>query len=188
MSNKTLTELGLKYSTDKATYHDFTDFYNEYLYPIKDEIKSLLEIGIHSGSSLRMWRDYFLNAQIYGIDIDPNTLFIEKRIITYDCSQIDFYKLDILFEKKSIDIIVDDGSHITSHQIKSFMHMSKFIKSGGFYILEDLHTSYMPSWIDSEFTAIEFLETLDKSIYNIDFINLFCHPYKESITSIIKFK
>ena len=184
----TLTKLGLKYNTDKATYHDFTDFYALYLEENRYKVESLLEIGIYNGASLRMWEEYFPNADIYGIDIDKNTLFNTARINTYECSQVDFKKLNILFEEQSLDIIVDDGSHMITHQIKSFKHMIKFLKPNGTYILEDLHSSYMRSYIDNEVTTIEFLKNIDKYKYGIDFIEFFHHPVKESITSIIKFK
>lgn len=41
-----LTEIGLKYGTDKALYHGFTDFYHEHLAPRKEAIHRVLEIGV----------------------------------------------------------------------------------------------------------------------------------------------
>ena len=40
------------------------------------------------GASLRVWRDYFYNAEIYGADIDK-TNFSEKRIKTFFVDQLD---------------------------------------------------------------------------------------------------
>ena len=48
MNKLTLTEIGIKYGTDKATYHNFTDFYQAELQGM--EIKTILEIGILNGS------------------------------------------------------------------------------------------------------------------------------------------
>ena len=41
------------------------------------------------GASLRVWRDFFPNAKIYGGDIDKETLFIEDRISTYYVDQFE---------------------------------------------------------------------------------------------------
>ena len=188
LNNLSLTDIGIKYGTDKATYHNFTEFYEEYFNHIRDKIESVLEIGIYTGSSLRMWKEYFFNAQIYGIDIDKNRLFKEDRIETYESSQIDFNRIYDIFNGKTIDIIIDDGSHIMSHQIKSFFYLRNFLKSGGFYIIEDLHTSYMYEFIDTKITTLDFLNNINKNQYNIDYIKIFRNPRKESITSIIKFK
>ena len=184
----TLTQLGLKFQTDKATFHHFTGFYDVMLNDIRNNVDSLLEIGVYAGASLRMWEEYFTQATIYGIDIDPRVLFSTDRIKTFLCSQTDFRKMDSLFKDGSIDIIVDDGSHIISHQINSFLYMKKFLKPKGIYILEDLHTSYMPAYIDSEVLTIDFLKNIDKERYNIDDILFFHYPNQLSITSIIKFK
>ena len=34
------------------------------------------------GASLRVWKDFFSNAKIYGSDIDKDILFNEDRIFT----------------------------------------------------------------------------------------------------------
>lgn len=188
MQHESLTQLGLKFQTDKATYHHFTDFYDKELISIKNNVDSVLEIGIDTGASLKMWEAYFTQATIYGIDVKEWVLFSTDRIKTFLCSQIDFTKIDSLFKEKSIDIIIDDGSHITSHQIKSFQNITKLLKPKGIYILEDLHTSYVPGYIDTEITTIDFLKSIDRDRYNIDDI-LFCYNNNnESITSMIKFK
>jgi tRNA G46 methylase TrmB len=68
-----LTKLGIKYMTDKAYFHSFTEFYNNYFYQFQklDNI-NILEIGIGGGGSLRMLNEFFPNANIYAIDINTN--------------------------------------------------------------------------------------------------------------------
>jgi hypothetical protein len=39
------------------------------------------------------------------------------------------------------DIIIDDGSHQMADQQLTFYYLSKVLKKGGIYIIEDLHTS-----------------------------------------------
>jgi hypothetical protein len=41
-----------------------------------------------------------------------------------------------------VDIVLDDGSHQTKHQIESFKILFPEMSEGGLYMVEDLHTSY----------------------------------------------
>ena len=70
--------------------------------------------------------------------------------------------------------------------------MIKKLKPGGFFIVEDLHTSFMDWAKDSEVTAFDFLKNLDKDLYDIEFVEFFhCLDEKynvDCITSIIKKK
>jgi hypothetical protein len=142
----TLKSLGKKYKTDKVdgehTYKNlsYCDIYENYFSGIRDKVTKFVEIGIKDGNSLRMWKEYFPNATIYGIDIDPRCKnFEEERII---CLIGDQNCETFLNEVKNIigeyDILLDDGSHITSHQIKSYSNC----KYNGYYIIEDLRCSY----------------------------------------------
>ena len=70
---KTLNEIGLEHKTDKSTMtHCYLDIYESYLGKWRDKEFTLLEIGVAAGNSLRMWREYFTKAHIYGIDINPD--------------------------------------------------------------------------------------------------------------------
>lgn len=149
-----LTEIGLKYGTDKATYHNFTDWYEEKLSVISP--KTILEIGVKEGSSLKMWRDYYGNSVVIGIDINK-PIVIENAI----CLQLDgtnemgFTKT---FSNIKFDLIIDDGSHFTSHQMASFNFLfEKYLASNGIYILEDLHTSFLSEYIDTKITTYDWL-------------------------------
>jgi len=48
----------------------FLEVYTHHFEARRKEIKSVLEIGVQYGGSLKMWRDYFPNAQITGLDIN----------------------------------------------------------------------------------------------------------------------
>ena len=41
------------------------------------------------------------------------------------------------------DIIIDDAAHFWRHQIEAFHFMFPLLNPGGFYSIEDLHTSYL---------------------------------------------
>jgi hypothetical protein len=94
MKNKLLQELGLKYGTDKASHMfrgiSYLDIYDRHFYEIRDSVKSFVEIGILNGKSLLMWREYFPNATIVGIDINPECKSYEsERIKIYIGDQND---------------------------------------------------------------------------------------------------
>src|ERR1051325_11492314 len=67
-----LAWLAAVYGTDKgATMHRYVDLYEKYLAPRRRTATAVLEIGVHQGASLRMWRDYFPHAEIVGLDVEP---------------------------------------------------------------------------------------------------------------------
>jgi predicted O-methyltransferase YrrM len=69
-----LTMLGIKYNCDKSYFHNYTPFYEKFFKTLKYNDINILEIGVNYGASLLMMKDYFPNAHIYAIDIDPNTI------------------------------------------------------------------------------------------------------------------
>jgi|SRR6266850_1288043 len=144
-----LCELALKYGTDKTPYwnnctgHCYTPFYEDLLRG--REIKNILEIGICTGASLRMWEEYFPEAKIWGIDIDPNVLFDTDRIKTFQCDAGDEDDL-MKFEESvgldwadfDLDLIIDDGSHLVKDQIIAARWMIPTLSEKGLYVIEDV--------------------------------------------------
>ena len=162
---KQLSELAKNFTTDKAVgLHDYTEVYDSYFDPIKDDKINFLEIGIANGGSLNLWEAYFKNANIIGLDINPECIKHEGgRKKVYIGSQTDEVMLwKIYNENKPLSVIIDDGSHRWDHQIKTFVAVFPWLKSGGLYFIEDLHTSYVnPSeWSFGDCTAINYLKTL----------------------------
>lgn len=135
-----LHELGVKYNTDKSFEHNFCEKY-EKLLPTK--IDTLVEIGILDGGSLNMWAEYYKDAKILGYDIlDKKDLTFLPNITTSILDQGNLEQLlQLSKELNDIDVIIDDGSHVIEHQIKTFETLFNSLKSDGIYILEDLHTS-----------------------------------------------
>lgn len=135
-----LAELGERYKTDKFN-HGYLPLYEKYLQG--REIRSVLEIGVLDGRSLRMWRQRFPHAQIYGLDIEPDC---QKRaghhIKVYTGSQDDPAVLaEIIEDSRGFDVVVDDGSHVNSLTIKSFVHLWPHTRQ--LYVIEDLACSYV---------------------------------------------
>lgn len=203
----TLSELGKKYNTDKYYLHNFCDFYERNL---KKDIKILWEIGILDGASLRMWSEYYPNAKITGFDIDDKSqLDFESKVETVILDQSDIYQLTDLSKTKDVDIIIDDGSHIIRHQIMTFEVLFDSLKSGGQYVIEDLHTStglWSTYGFENNKGTLQYLNDIitynfpknypgqirtDKVVENIANINIFTNMGTDkgrSITAIIEHK
>ena len=146
---KTLDEIALASGTDKHSLsHNYTCYYEIFLEPIRNDHINLLEIGIDKGNSLRLWKEYFPNAEIHGIDIIDCSEHADDRIIIHVADQS---KEDELFRfgqrfPQYFDIIIDDGSHQSGDMILSFEILFSYLKSGGIYVIEDLLCAYDSRW------------------------------------------
>ena len=141
----TLDALGLKHGTDKASnHHNYLGFYERFLRDMRDDHMRVLEIGVHGGASVRMWEEFFPNATIVGVDIDPTCLrHASGRISIELLDQSDLAALARLIRGYApFGLIVDDGSHVWAHQITSLRTLYPHVQPGGTYVLEDLDTSY----------------------------------------------
>lgn len=140
---KTLDEIGLNYNSDKSsTFHNYLSLYDKYLSQERFGKNEILEIGILNGDSLNILRDYFENSNIHGIDIEDKKHLISNRIHIYQGNQEDRKFLN-MFDSDMFNLIIDDGSHKMSHQQISIGILFTKLKSGGIYIIEDLHTSLL---------------------------------------------
>ncbi len=146
-----IDKLGLKYNTDKSSrIHDYLRFYEFYLTKFKENNFTLLELGVgpenNKGKSLFTWRDYFSNANIIGVDIRTDAKSIETDRVTVEignCASLNFLS-ELAIKYPSNKIVIDDASHVWSHQILAFEKLFPTVESGGIYIMEDIHTSFLP--------------------------------------------
>ena len=156
---KTLEELIEFYGSDKNA-SNYTEAYTHFFNSIKDDINSVLEIGLGTivvgakssmhdwkstyvgeykpGASLRAWQDYFPNAKIYGGDIQPDTQFEDTRIKTYLFNSQNGVEVNRNLNDLTFDIIIDDGDHDAISQIKTFYNLIGRVNQNGFYIIEDI--------------------------------------------------
>jgi hypothetical protein len=113
----------------------------------------VLEVGIYSGGSLDMWREYFgEKAQIYGADIQPSCRAYESartQVFIGDQADPDFWQYFIR-KVPRLDVVIDDGGHQTSQQIPTLEALFPHLQPGGVYICEDVHDPFNPflSYID----------------------------------------
>lgn len=154
--NGELTQIGAAANTDKATFHNFTPIYERFLFDKKATLQTIIEVGVFEGGSMKMWDMYFTGAKLLlGLDITMEKVKPEiqysSRVHLEVCDPTNPPQLEPMMNKYSItpgsvDLIIDDASHIVSHQIVNLFNMWKYVKSGGMYIIEDVHTS-VPSLI-----------------------------------------
>ena len=108
---------------------------------------------MHKGASLLLWRDYFPEGEIVGIDIRLSDGFDPgERIRVYEGSQADTAFLTRVAAEAApggFDIIIDDASHIGALTKTAFWHLfENHLKPGGIYAIEDWGTGYLDDWPD----------------------------------------
>jgi len=140
-------------------YHGYTRYYERIFKAIRKSSVRLLEIGVEKGRSMKMWQQYFSEAEhVYGIgygnfqttpsqecDSNAATRVNSKTGCTiYKGDQSDVKFLNHFIKKTggNFDVIIDNGSHVPSHQLVSFETLWPAVKPGGIYIVEDIETNW----------------------------------------------
>jgi len=119
----------------------YFDIYHRHFAGFRDREVHVLEIGIYSGGSLRMWREYFgPKARIYGVDIEPGCKAFEDdstKVFIGDQEDRDFWKR---FKEQvpRLDIVIDDGGHISKQQVVTLEELLPHVRPGGIYLCEDV--------------------------------------------------
>jgi hypothetical protein len=145
-----LARLATVFGSDKEGTHHYTEHYDRHFRHLRHSRINILEIGIGGyddpdvgGGSLRMWKAYFPRAHVFGIDIYDKSPHDERRIKTFQGSQVDeAFLRRVASEMGTIDIVIDDGSHINGHVIETFRILFPLLSDTGIYAVEDLLTSY----------------------------------------------
>ena len=147
--------------TNVHKWHHYFDIYTRHFEPYRSKPIKMLEIGVFRGGSLRMWKKFFhSDSVIVGIDIDKSCQQYEvadQQVFVRIGSQADPEFLSAVNEDFGpFDIILDDGSHKTYDQRVSFISLFRdALKDGGCYMVEDMHTNYWTSHVDTPQTFIE---------------------------------
>jgi len=148
---RSLNTIALSKGTDKSSeIHNYCVKYEKWLPFNQLEPLTILEIGVLHGESLSTWREYYPNATIIGIDIEPSCKQYEtpdKKVFVEIGSQDDADFLKEVAQKWGpFDMVLDDGSHINRHVIKSFNILIDHVKPEGIYVIEDTCTAYWEEW------------------------------------------
>ena len=168
-----------KTGTDKRTndegqniYHGYTDTYYQLFANEKYEYQDILEIGVQSGASHLMWEEFFPNATIYGIDLGTDPLYknvSNDRIKILLADQTDKGTILEYFKNITFNVVIDDGSHLSKHHQQSFRFLWPKVKSGGYYIIEDLATCYDRRFRETDDMGSSTLYWLESMQYNQPF-------------------
>jgi hypothetical protein len=151
-----LSSLFASHGSDKDR-NGYSSLYNALFLPLKDAPVTLLEVGVGTmipgvnssmkfympdsyqpGASLRAWRDFFQNGEIHGVDVAPDCLFSEPRITTHLCDSTDPAACSAWAQRRSFDVVIDDGSHWGEHQLATLRNLWPSVKLGGYYVIEDV--------------------------------------------------
>ena len=178
VNKDSLENLFSHYGSDKADIlkkinkqgHGFSKFYIQNLNNLKKKDIKILEIGSYAGASAAAFAKYFENSKIYCFDVNISKFnFYSKNINVYGLdinNKNSLYKIlnKITLQTNSnfFDIIVDDGSHNLSDILFSLNNLFKFVKKGGFYIIEDFK---FPNYYDYNKNIDHML--IDKVIENL---------------------
>ncbi len=145
-----LHELGEANSTDK-TIHRYLPHYEQRFQEKRGEPITLIEIGVMKGGSLRMWRDYFADGQIFGIDVVPESQYTEDRIKCFLGPQEDRgFLRGVIDVTGPLDFIIDDGGHKAIQHVASFGALWEHVKPGGWYCIEDCFSIFNDCWTQPE--------------------------------------
>ncbi len=139
--------------TDKNTLHSYLPLYQQLLVSKKETAKNVLEVGIFHGGSIKLWNDFFVNANVYAIDVIPihavwDGIKNNGKIILHasqDAYNEDFVNSNFLSKNIKFDFMLDDGPH-TLESMKQFIRLySKIMTDDGILIIEDVQAW---EWID----------------------------------------
>ena len=141
--------------TDKNTWHSYLPLYDKLFIAKKETAKNVLEVGICSGGSIKLWSDYFTNATVHALDVmHIDSVWgelkkNERRIVLHtstDAYNVDFFKRTFLDNTNmKFDLMLDDGPH-TLESMKAFIRMySRLIADDGILVIEDVQAW---DWID----------------------------------------
>ena len=183
-TNPKLTELMNYYGSDKGNknnHHNYSEYYSELFFNKRKEVKNFLEIGLgtndiniasnmgENGSplaSLKAWRDFFENANIYGADIDKKILKNENKIKTFYVDQTNPKTIEVMFKSFGVDkfdIILEDGLHEYKANICFFENSINYLSNNGVYIIEDVYFK----------DKIKFINYFEKTNYNYSIVDIY---------------
>ena len=189
INKDTLDELFHYYGSDKANIfkktqdqgHGFSEFYTQHFNHLKQKEIKILEVGSYAGASAAAFIKYFENCSVYCFDINISKfIFSSKKIHVYGLDVNNekelkkvLKKLDLESNSNFFDIIIDDGSHYLSDILFSLKTLFRYVKKGGFYIIEDFkHPNYYDQNRNIEHVLVDqVLKNLqEKRLFNSNII------------------
>ena len=138
----TLNDIGLLEGTDKSSsFHNYLNTYESLISTLRDSPIRIVEFGVGGGASIRTWRRYFKNAEIWAVDVVASTLKSIPESTHGVCGDVNDPEFWKLFTVSGFDLAIDDGDHHCESQIHTLNRMLTRMNPGGWYIVEDIHFS-----------------------------------------------
>jgi 23S rRNA U2552 (ribose-2'-O)-methylase RlmE/FtsJ len=165
---KEIEELFYISKNNSIKWKKYFEVYNEFFKPFRNKNITFVEIGIHNGGSLEIWKNYFgEKSRIIGIDVNPQCKIFEKdgyEIFIGNQSDPKFWH-NFFKEVGKVDIILDDGGHTNLDQIITTVNVVDKINDNGLLVIEDVHTSYIEEYNSNiKFSFINFTKELINKI------------------------
>lgn len=160
--NQKMLQTFQKHGSDKSSLHNYHCVYAG-LFDDPSQVKKVFEIGLGTnnpevissmgfhgtpGASLRAFREFFPNAEIYGADIDRRVLFQEDRIKTFFIDQLSDQSFADLPKEAftDLDLFIDDGLHSPDANLRSLFFGLQAVRPGGFVVIEDIRVEAVDIW------------------------------------------
>jgi hypothetical protein len=141
--------------SDKSTHHDYHEIYADIIFCSNKKISKVLEVGIGSndltvpqnmgedgvpGAALRAFSRIIPDADIFGADVDPNSLITEGNIKSHFVNQLDLSTFEELqrFVGKDIDLLIIDGLHTPRADLNTLLALYENVADNGFIVIEDI--------------------------------------------------
>lgn len=173
--------------------HSYADFVERIFSHCRLSVKNVFECGMGTnnpvlasnmtsngrpGASLRVWKEYFPNANIFGADIDKNILFSEDRIKTFFCDQTNINSIFDMWKNMEgieFDFMIDDGLHTFEAGVCLFDGSFHKLKDGGIYIIEDIKSA----------DIVKFLSYFSDRKFDFELVNLYRKNFTLGDNSLI---
>ena len=160
---RTFKEIALKSGSDKVTTHHYEFLYGQYLGPLRNSEINFLEIGLGCnmnygpGKSIILWKEFLPKATISVLEYNADCAqkFVSEVENLFIGDQSNFDVLNNIGKYGPYDVIVDDGGHSRKQQVNSLIGLWPYVKSKGYYVIEDIFTSFSPSYNDNPETAVD---------------------------------
>lgn len=173
--NKDLLNIFYQSKYYSLKFKNYFPIYENLFSKFRGKKITFVEIGVLSGGSLFMWKDYFgKDARIIGVELNPDAKKFEKEgfeIFIGNQSDENFWK-DFFGKVGEVDIILDDGGHTNFQQIVTCCSCIPSIKENGMMVVEDVFHSYGLSYGAKGFfnpSKYSFINFCKKSIDDINF-------------------
>ncbi len=166
LARTSMCRVMLRHGSDKSYHsHNYTTVYAALFKGLRDQPLRIFELGLGSnnlampfhmgvngipGASLRGWREIFPHAEVYGADIDRDSLFGEDRIKTFYCDQLNRESIRDLWLHPDLsegaDVLIEDGLHTFEGNVSFLEGSLAHLRPGGTYVIEDIDQENAERW------------------------------------------